>query len=287
MFSWSTLKSMCRTPKPRATQPIILRVWDDGGGTRRVADVAASNCRQYAAGRSDAAARRDLEVLRAALSYWHKHRGPLATLPAVILPKRAPARDTWLSRNDAARLLWGARRSQHLRRFILIGLYTGTRSGNILRLQWDQIDLVSGVMARLARWRGRGCSQASAKGQARKTDFIAPAPLASPRRRDNQVSVPLRWASGDKAAPIIPGRGEESWPIRGNAAHSSPHQGDVAHAGRRSYLGSRWSARHDNRNARADLRPPPSRLAKACRGGVNSCAVSVPLTLKTGRSGRI
>lgn len=115
---------------------------------RRVVDVTPANCRKYASGRSDAAARRDLEVLRAALHYWHKHYGPMAVVPAVVLPKRSPSRERWISRNEAARLLRTARRSQHLGRFILLALYTGSRSGNILRLQWDQIDFASGVMSR-------------------------------------------------------------------------------------------------------------------------------------------
>jgi integrase len=38
----------------------------------------------------------------------------------------------------------------HLYRFIVIGLLTGSRSGNILDLTWDQVDLTAGVMHRRA-----------------------------------------------------------------------------------------------------------------------------------------
>ncbi len=38
----------------------------------------------------------------------------------------------------------------HLRRFILLGIYTGTRSGALLALHWSWIDIQSGVMHRRA-----------------------------------------------------------------------------------------------------------------------------------------
>lgn len=66
------------------------------------------------------------------------------------MPPKSDARDRWLTRQEAARLLWAARRSQHLRRFIVVGLYTGTRPGAILRLRWDQIDMNKGIMRRRA-----------------------------------------------------------------------------------------------------------------------------------------
>ncbi|HWX71219.1 MAG TPA: site-specific integrase, partial [Xanthobacteraceae bacterium] len=47
------------------------------------------------------------------------------------------------------RLLQAARRSPHLRRAILLGLYTGSRPGVILALRWDQIDFTNGIMSRV------------------------------------------------------------------------------------------------------------------------------------------
>src|SRR5450759_4755653 len=63
----------------------------------------------------------------------------------VALPPRSPARIRWLTRSEAARLLWTAWRlrqrqngeitaratAQHVARFILVALYTGTRAGAI------------------------------------------------------------------------------------------------------------------------------------------------------------
>ena len=49
------------------------------------------------------------------------------------------------------RLLNAARQHLHLRRAILLQLYTGSRPGVILALRWDQIDLAAGVLHRLLR----------------------------------------------------------------------------------------------------------------------------------------
>lgn len=114
-----------------------------------LADVTAKNCRAYAAARPQSAARRDLETLRAAIRYWHKEYGPI-TIPYVTLPEKAAPRERWLTRSEAARLLWAARRVEHLRRFILVGLYTGSRAGAILSAKWSWVDLETGLMRRRA-----------------------------------------------------------------------------------------------------------------------------------------
>ena len=138
-------------PHTRSAQNVEYTVKSLSGwwGDKRVADVTARNCRAYAATKSQAAARRDLETLRAAIRHFHREYGPLTSVPAVVLPPKSAPRQRWLTRAEAARLLWASRRTQHLKRFILLGLYTGSRSGVILRLQWDQIDLTRGVMARI------------------------------------------------------------------------------------------------------------------------------------------
>src|SRR5262249_54756819 len=120
-------------------------------GDRRVSQITPSNCLSYAENRTPAAARRDLEVLSAALRWWHKHRGPLAPLPSLVMPPRPEPRDRWLTRSEAAKLLWAARHVEHLKRPVLLGLYTGSRLGAILSLEWSWIDLERGVMRRRAR----------------------------------------------------------------------------------------------------------------------------------------
>lgn len=119
-------------------------------GDKRLSDVTSRNCRAYAETKTPSAGRRDLETLRAAINYWHEEYGPLPSIPAVVMPPKPEARDRWLTRSEAAQLLWAARRTPHLARFILLGLHTGSRSGVITALRWEWIDLKTGVMRRRA-----------------------------------------------------------------------------------------------------------------------------------------
>lgn len=119
-------------------------------GDKKLSDVTAINCRSYAKTKKPAAGRRDLEVLRASIHHWHREHGPLPVIPAVVMPDKPAPRERWITRDEAARLLWHARRTPHLARFILLALYTGSRSGVLLRLEWSWIDLRRGLMARRA-----------------------------------------------------------------------------------------------------------------------------------------
>src|SRR5262249_54826176 len=132
---------------------------DQWWGDKRLSDVTARNCRSYAKTKTPAAARRDLETLRAAINYWHREYGPLPSVPVVILPDAPEPRDKWLTRKEADRLLRAAERTEHLKRFILLGLHTGSRRNAILSLTWDRIDFVAGVMMR----RGYGETESKTK----------------------------------------------------------------------------------------------------------------------------
>lgn len=122
----------------------LLRFWEN----LTVADVKGETCRRYARSRvrtlkdgtstpiADGTIRRELNVLQAAINYCHTE-GYLTTPAKVKLPEVPPSRDRWLTRDEAARLIWAAYRSprgKHLARFILIAIYTGTRKDAILRL---------------------------------------------------------------------------------------------------------------------------------------------------------
>jgi len=117
---------------------------------KRADDVNAETCIAYAKTRPPAAARRDLEVLRAALLYWNKHKAPLSRVPSVVLPDKAQPRERWLTQDEAKRLRRAAMKHPHLYRFVILGLKTGSRSAVLFNLKWDQIDLASGVMNRRA-----------------------------------------------------------------------------------------------------------------------------------------
>jgi integrase len=117
---------------------------------KTVADVTGPNCKEYAKDRPPVAARRDLEVLRASIYYWHEHYGPLARMPAIVLPNKPAPRERWLTRDEARRLRHAAKDTPHLYRFIVLALKTGSRSGVLLRLEWSWIDLERGLMNRRA-----------------------------------------------------------------------------------------------------------------------------------------
>src|SRR6266849_9321829 len=131
----------------------IGRLNDFFGGMMLV-EVNAHSCAKYVKARGRrGGARRDLEDLRAAINH-HSREGLHRGLVRVALPAKGRGRDRWLTRSEAAALLWacwryrevqtqhrGALKNQkietdkrplrHIARFILIGLYTGTRAGAI------------------------------------------------------------------------------------------------------------------------------------------------------------
>jgi integrase len=113
---------------------------------KRVSAITAQACRGYKDGRG----RRELETLKAAVRYWHREYGPLSSVPAFVLPPKGAPRERWLTRSEAARLLWAARHVEHLKRFLLLGLHTGSRKGVLFALRWEWMDFERGVMRRRA-----------------------------------------------------------------------------------------------------------------------------------------
>lgn len=103
------------------------------------------------------APRRELSVLRAAIGYAVRNRDLKYIVPVEMPPQGEP-RDRWLTRSEVARLLWATRvkrgMGRHIARFILVGLYTGTRHEAILKLRWAPstmtgwVDLERGIIYR-------------------------------------------------------------------------------------------------------------------------------------------
>ena len=146
-------------------------------GTKTLADVKGKTCRAYASGRMEvtqsckdsppvsgasyrravtsSTARRELKTLQAAINHWHKE-SPLIAVPKVTLPEEGERRERVLERNEVAAMLRAARRLgfDHVARFIIIGVYTGTRHNAILKLRYNpslsagHIDLDRGIMYR-------------------------------------------------------------------------------------------------------------------------------------------
>jgi integrase len=123
-------------------------------GGKVLADVNSRECGEYVKHRGNrGGSRRDLETLRAAINH-HANQGFHRGIVRVSLPAKGEARDRWLTRDEAAALIWRCWRYRerqtvhagkhkghpvltakhplrHVARFVLIGLYTGTRAGAI------------------------------------------------------------------------------------------------------------------------------------------------------------
>ena len=131
-----------------------LKRLNDFWGGRMLSTVTGETCREYARNRgTNGGARRDLEDLRAAINH-HAAEGFHRGIVRVVLPAKGLPRTRWLTRDEAANLIWTCWRHRemqvrnrgrdkgqnlptekrplhHLARFILIGLYTGTRAAAI------------------------------------------------------------------------------------------------------------------------------------------------------------
>ncbi len=194
----------------KALRPIL--------GPLSVATINKEQCQRYARERGvkPGTIRRELGVLQAALNHCHA-QGYLLTPIKVTLPPPPPPRDRWLDRAEAAKLLraaWRNPKSKHLARFIVVALYTGTRSGAILRLGFmantvgGNVNTESGMMYR------RGAGQAVTKK--RQPPIPIPRPLLAHMRRWERngsrwvieidghrvASIKTAWASALNAAGI-------------------------------------------------------------------------------------
>lgn len=127
-------------------------------GSKVLTDINTREAKSYVKhrqkdGGGPGGARRDLEMLRAAINHHgaeNLHYGKVS----VWLPEKGEARDRWLTRSEAAAMIWAAwryrevqtihvgpdkgkkvitdrRPLRHVARFLLIGCYTGTRAGAI------------------------------------------------------------------------------------------------------------------------------------------------------------
>jgi integrase len=137
-------------------------------GERKLSDINGDLCRAFTASRSTrAAAREDLVILRSAINH-HREEGHCEKIVSVVLPEKSVGRERWCPRSEIARLIWEAwryrekqngnltdrRTRQHVARFILIAVYTGTRAGAVCAAALEPtegrgwIDLERGIFFR-------------------------------------------------------------------------------------------------------------------------------------------
>ena len=116
-------------------------------GLKTVADITADAIESYTKTRgvSGETVRRELSVLKSALIRAER-RDIIAKAPYIQLPPRPAPRERYLTRSEAAKLLWASRRTHHLKMFLRLALYTGARPGAIFNLTWDRVDLENGFV---------------------------------------------------------------------------------------------------------------------------------------------
>lgn len=118
---------------------------------RTLADISPASCARYHTNRKRSAgtSRRELGILSAAVGYAFQ-QGIVDRRIVVHRPSSPPPREVFLTKNEIAKLIRGARRSskasRHLPLFILIAFYTCRRRAAILELTWDKIDLDKGTI---------------------------------------------------------------------------------------------------------------------------------------------
>jgi integrase len=148
----------------------IIKWW----AHRPLSAIVGENCRAYVGWRtstpiamfkrnkarmvSERTARHELGTLKAAIRWYHAEYRLTCTLPTVTLPPKTPTReDYYIDRAEFERRLNVARSTpglQHLERVLVIGWFSGTRPGAILRLRWlpsidgGHIDLDNGLLYR-------------------------------------------------------------------------------------------------------------------------------------------
>ncbi len=173
-------------------------------GAKMLGEVNAEACRSYAKKRGKrGGARRDLEDLRAAIGH-HAVEGYHREIVKVSLPNKGQPRDRWLTRSEAAKLVWvcwryremqkGSRRAiddvkvatskrplRHLARFILLGIYTGTRAGALAAA--SPIPAIGRSYVDLERGRYYRLKQGSEKTNKRQPTVPIPLRLLTHLRR--------------------------------------------------------------------------------------------------------
>jgi hypothetical protein len=87
----------------------LLKWWGD----KRVAHITPKSCKAYVKTKTAPAAAADIKILKAAVKHWNTEYGPLDAMPQFWRPPGNPPKERWLTRSEAARLLWAARRYQH------------------------------------------------------------------------------------------------------------------------------------------------------------------------------
>lgn len=142
--------------QPAVSMEFMRRRGMSRGMSGHITDIDAATCKAYAqhvgAPRS---ASMDIEMLRAAMNHAVSE-GKLTRAMRITLPDPPLPRERWLSRSEVAAMVWSAWRfrrakngrtgeaddlatRQHVARFILASVYTGTRKTATLLAAFDRV----------------------------------------------------------------------------------------------------------------------------------------------------
>jgi integrase len=116
-------------------------------GDLALSDLIEARLMAYAKARGvkDGTIIRELKALISAINWAYKNKRLSLPVP-VWLPNKPEGRKRWLTRNEAAQLLWAVRHDEHLKLFILICIYGGGRKVATLELRWPQINFEEGIV---------------------------------------------------------------------------------------------------------------------------------------------
>ncbi len=192
-------------------------------------------------------------------------------------PKGQIERRRWS--RQRAHLLWAAWRAkqvvrgtstkravgQHVARFILVGIYSGTRSSAICgaalmpTVGRGYVDLERGVFYRRAIGRRQTRKrQTPVRLSPRLLAHLRPLEAAQIVKKGGRR---MEWRGRRKCTQGFrvgrPGCESES---KNHSTHPSSHLCDLANAARRRSMGRRWFPRHDDEAARSHVRSPSPRL---------------------------
>lgn len=95
-------------------------------------------------GRSGSTIHTELGYLRSAL-LWAEADKWIDRAPHISMPQKSRPRERWLTREEAAALIDGAR-MEHVKLFIIVALNTAARTEAILELEWDRVDFDAGLI---------------------------------------------------------------------------------------------------------------------------------------------
>ena len=238
-------------------------------GERTIGELNGKLQRAYAEQRgSQSAARRELEDLAAAINHHTKEMlGGVQALFRPVLPDAPEARDRWLTRSEAARLIWAAWRkrsvydgaekgrhytSRHIARFILVALSSGTRAGAICgaslmpTIGRGYINLETGEFRRLA--------YGKKETNKRQPTVTLPPPLLAHIRRWHRLGISKNAVVEYRGKPLT--RVSTGWHAivkRAGLATNIPQQKVIPHTLRHTAIS--WYLRAGN---------PPQKVADYC-----------------------